>query len=161
MYGERLDSESIFDFDANSNSSDDDRNAFIDFLKKYNWIGHESQIIQKTRGHIASEIIEELIRYFYSQDSQDDGLAIRERLAPYRSNVLIVDEYQDLDHSLTFLFLLLHKGEAESILFMGDNEQTLHFDEFNWTRHFGKLGVFVSKLVDGLTLAWWLGAIQN
>ena len=158
MYGERLDSESIFDFDANSNSSDDDRNAFIDFLKKYNWIGHESQIIQKTRGHIASEIIEELIRYFYSQDSQDDGLAIRERLAPYRSNVLIVDEYQDLDHSLTFLFLLLHKGEAESILFMGDNEQTLHFDEFNWTRHFGKLGVFVSKLVDEQP---WLGGLEQ
>ena len=44
----------------------------------------------------------------------EEGLAIRERLAPYRSNVLIVDEYQDLDHSLTFLFLLLHKGEAES-----------------------------------------------
>ena len=50
---------------------------------------------------------------------------------------------------MTFLFLLLHKGEAESILFMGDNEQTLHFDEFDWTRHFGKLGAFVKKLVDG------------
>ena len=30
---------------------------------------------------------------------------------------------------------------------MGDNEQTLHFDEFNWAKHFGKLGVFVKDLV--------------
>ena len=106
---------------------DEDRNASSIFSKiQLDWA-----IVKNHRKYVQGVRLLKNSSDIFILDSQDDGLAIQ-RLAPYRSNVLIVDECRPWP----FLDLPFLLHISRTILFMGDNEQTLHFDETNWTRHF-------------------------
>ena len=59
---------------------------------------------------------------------------ILDRIEFLRSDVLIIDEVQDLDHHVLRLCLVLHRGSVGDVAILGDNEQTLDLNEFNWEK---------------------------
>ena len=65
---------------------------------------------------------------------QDRMEWILDRIEFLRSDVLIIDEVQDLDHHVLRLCLVLHRGSVGDVAILGDNEQTLDLNEFNWKK---------------------------
>ena len=72
------------------------------------------------------------------RDTRPNGMDSRSNRI-LRSDVLIIDEVQDLDHHVLRLCLVLHRGSVGDVAILGDNEQTLDLNEFNWEKVLARL----------------------
>ena len=62
-----------------------------------------------------------------------------DRIDSLRSDVLIIDEVQDLGSAVLRLALLLHRGHQRDVAVLGDREQTLELKQFDWDSVFEQL----------------------
>lgn len=94
----------------------------------------------KTRRKIASDIIDGLTKVLIHGDDFSKATELMERLKPYRTDVLLVDEVQDLGSAVLKLCFILHKGQQADVAILGDREQTLELHQFDWEDIFSKIG---------------------
>jgi hypothetical protein len=69
----------------------------------------------------------------------------KERLQTLKSDILILDEVQDLTAPIISLLLVMHRGPLNSIMICGDNEQTLLITPFSWERTFSRIHTLFYK----------------
>ena len=100
----------------------------------------------KTRRKIASEIIDTLCKALVFGTDLNEATGLMERLKPYRTDVLLVDEVQDLGSAVLKLCFILHKGHQGDVAILGDREQTLELHEFDWKREFEIIGTSLYDL---------------
>ena len=91
----------------------------------------------KTRGEHAGRLTTLLLEQFYSDSVNDE---IIEQILPLRSDILVIDEVQDLGTQVIKLCLLLHRGEIGQVIVLGDDEQTLDLEPFDWDSRFKEVG---------------------
>ena len=103
---------------------------FYELLQSLDWL---DTAIYRTRACFAAKLYDEIVSQLTS-DSRKAVDLCNERIAPFRSDILVIDEVQDLSSPVLALALLLHRGEPEDIAIMGDDEQTLDLVEFDWIR---------------------------
>ena len=109
----------------------------------------------RRRETIAKELIEKIMGELgrsadeHNESEENDATTapstnrfewLLDRVNQLRSDVLIIDEVQDLGYFVLELCLLLHRGEVADVAILGDNEQTLDFVEFEWVAQFKRLG---------------------
>jgi len=73
----------------------------------------------------------------------DGNLGEKESLNSLQPDILILDEIQDLPAPVILLMLIMHKGDTNSVMMCGDDEQTLELVQFDW-------GVVFSKVTTAL-----------
>ncbi len=116
--------------------NDAEENARI-FFRKMKEIFPNDEMDPKTRGEHAGRLIDVLMKRFYSDSDNDE---IIEQILPLRSDVLVIDEVQDLGTQVIKLCLLLHRGEIGQVIVLGDDEQTLDLEPFDWDSRFKEVG---------------------
>ena len=109
---------------------------FYDLLQSLDWLDTE---IYRTRACFAAKLYDEIVFQLMSDSTEEVDLC-NERIAPFRSDILVIDEVQDLSSPVLALALLLHRGEPEDIAIMGDDEQTLDVVEFDWKQIASEVG---------------------
>ena len=114
----------------------DDEEGATKFYRLCKRLKFTNPRVFKTRDTIARELVDAVIAQLKGQDSeiQDRMEWILDRIEFLRSDVLIIDEVQDLDHHVLRLCLVLHRGSVGDVAILGDNEQTLDLNEFNWEK---------------------------
>ena len=103
--------------------------------------------IPEIAGVISNRILE-----IENSDSRRD----KERILTMKSDILVLDEVQDLTSPMLSLLLLMHKGELGSIFMCGDDEQTLLFSPFDWKNTFQKINAFFHKKSQIYPSSWQL-----
>ena len=116
------------------NKAEEDAQTFFDKMKE---IFPSEKNDPKTRGEHAGRLIVDLMKRFYSGSENDE---IIEQILPLRSDVLVIDEVQDLGTQVIKLCLLLHRGEIGQVIVLGDDEQTLDLEPFDWDSRFKEVG---------------------
>lgn len=104
--------------------------SFYEILQSLDWLDTD---IHRTRACFAANLYDEIVSQLMSDSSETVDLC-NERIAPFRSDILVIDEVQDLSSPVLALALLLHRGEPADIAIMGDDEQTLDLVEFDWNQ---------------------------
>ena len=119
----------------------DDEEGAIKFYRLCHRLKFTNPRAFKTRDTIAKELVDAVIARLNGQESeiQDRMEWILDRIEFLRSDVLIIDEVQDLDHHVLRLCLVLHRGSVGDVAILGDNEQTLDLNEFNWEKVLARL----------------------
>jgi len=117
-----------------SNKAEEDAQTFFSKMKE---IFPSDEKGLKTRGEHAGILTELLMKRFYSDSDNDE---IIEQILPLRSDVLVIDEVQDLGTQVIKLCLLLHRGEIGQVIVLGDDEQTLDLEPFDWDSRFKEVG---------------------
>lgn len=116
------------------NKAEEDAQTFFDKMKE---IFPNEKNDPKTRGEHAGGLINDLMERFYSGSENDE---IVEQILPLRSDVLVIDEVQDLGTQVIKLCLLLHRGGIGQVIVLGDDEQTLDLEPFDWGSRFKEVG---------------------
>ena len=99
-----------------------------------------------TRRKFASDISSELKKVFLQKGDPNSAINLLDRIDSLRSDVLIIDEVQDLGSAVLRLALLLHRGHQRDVAVLGDREQTLELKQFDWDSVFEQLGSKLYKL---------------
>ena len=122
------------------------------------------------------DVMEEFAKYCHSEFSGDlsipeiagkisnkiikiensDSRRNKERILTMKSDILVLDEVQDLTSPMISLLLLMHKGDLGSILMCGDDEQTLLYSPFDWKSTFQKINTFFHQMFDQYPSYWQL-----
>ena len=123
----------------NSNKAEEDAQTFFRKMKEI-FPSDEKEL--KTRGEHAGRLTELLMKRFYSDSENDE---IIEQILPLRSDVLVIDEVQDLGTQVIKLCLLLHRGEIGQVIVLGDDEQTLDLEPFDWDSRFKEVGAGIHQ----------------
>ena len=123
---------------GNSQLADrDKRSVFYQTLQRLDLLNPNRT---KTRRKIASDIIQGLDKILVQGKNLSEATSLMERLKPYRTDVLLVDEVQDLGSAVLKLCFILHQGKQGDVAILGDREQTLELHQFDWTREFQIIG---------------------
>ena len=124
----------------------------------------------RRRETIAKELIEKIMEELgrnFDEDNESDENDVAsarstnrfewllDRVNHLRSDVLIIDEVQDLGYFVLELCLLLHRGEVADVAILGDNEQTLDFVEFDWADEFKRLGAELYERFKNIEVPGW------
>tara|TARA_B100000003_G_scaffold137364_1_gene123213 strand:+ start:2146 stop:8478 length:6333 start_codon:yes stop_codon:yes gene_type:complete len=148
-----------------SNNAERDAKLFIDILTKCGFIGQKNTSLA-SQSKICEDIIHELLSKDDPENEQTFDPGLYERLIPYLSDVVVIDEIQDLNFSVLKLALLLHRGAMNAMFFTGDDEQTLDWEPFDWRIHFSKAAEMIGELRDNFPATkivslnvenWWDG----
>ena len=122
---------------GNSQLADrDKRSVFYQTLQRLDLLNPNRT---KTRRKIASDIIQGLDKILVQGKNLSEATSLMERLKPYRTDVLLVDEVQDLGSAVLKLCFILHQGKQGDVAILGDREQTLELHQFDW-REFQIIG---------------------
>jgi len=89
---------------------------------------------KKSLSEQAGECIEKVMAIIFGGSLED-----REAIRSMQSDILVLDEIQDLPSPVIFLLLLMHNGSSGSVMMCGDDEQTLELSEFKWGDTFSKI----------------------
>jgi len=89
---------------------------------------------KKSLSEKAGECIKKVMDILFDGDVDD-----REAIRAMQSEILVLDEIQDLPSPVIFLLLLMHNGPTGSVMMCGDDEQTLELTEFKWKKTFQKI----------------------
>ena len=133
LKGVKSSQKSLFSPTINTNTSKSQKEAkcFFETMRELFPSGDDDP---KTRGEHAGTLADYLVEEFYNPNI--DLVELGEKILPFRSNILVIDEVQDLDTHLIKLCFLLHRGERHEILVLGDDEQTLDLIPFDWPLRF-------------------------
>ena len=104
-------------------SDRDKRKAFYLTLQRLDLLNPNRM---KTRRKFASDIIEKLEKILLRGENLSEATSLMERLKPYRTDVLLIDEVQDLGSAVLKLCFILHQGKQVDVAILGDREQTLN-----------------------------------
>ena len=74
------------------------------------------------------------------------SLQQRELIHTMQPDILVLDEIQDLPAPVILLMLIMHKGETNTVMMCGDDEQTLELIQFNWGTVFKHISVAIHQL---------------
>ena len=74
------------------------------------------------------------------------SLQQRELIHTMQPDILVLDEIQDLPAPVILLMLIMHKGETNTVMMCGDDEQTLELIQFNWGTVFKHISVAIYQL---------------
>ena len=121
----------------------DKRSRFYKILQRLDLVNPQ---IWKTRRKIAGDIIRVLTEVLVNGDDANKANRLMEKLKPFRSELLIVDEVQDLGNAILMLCFMLHNGKPSDVAILGDREQTLELHQFDWAGVFQKIGASLYKL---------------
>ena len=106
---------------------------------------------------IAGEIIDRVLT-IESEGTREQ----KEQLQTLKSDILILDEVQDLTSPIISLLLIMHAGPLHSILICGDDEQTLLINPFDWKQTFKKINTyFYEKLESDYPHSSQLNKLMN
>ena len=89
---------------------------------------------KKSLSEQAGECIKKVMDIIFGGSLED-----REAIRSMQSDILVLDEIQDLPSPVIFLLLLMHNGSSGSVMMCGDDEQTLELSEFKWDDTFSKI----------------------
>jgi hypothetical protein len=89
---------------------------------------------KKSLSEQAGECIKKVLDFIFKGSLED-----RETIRSMQSEILVLDEIQDLPSPVIFLLLLMHNGPTGSVMMCGDDEQTLELSEFKWNETFSKI----------------------
>jgi hypothetical protein len=130
----------------------DEKGATV-FYKLCKKLGFTNPRLYRTRDTIARELVDGVIAQLDGQNSEiiDRMELILDSIEFLRSDVLIIDEVQDLDHHVLRLCLVLHRGSVGDVAILGDNEQTLDLKEFDWSEVLQRLHSGFFPVSDQLT----------
>ena len=78
----------------------------------------------------------------------DGSLQQRELIHTMQPDILVLDEIQDLPAPVILLMLIMHKGETNTVMMCGDDEQTLELIQFNWSTVFTDISVAIHELYE-------------
>lgn len=81
----------------------------------------------KTRQQMAKNLSAKI-----KEVQQNGTVEQREKLLHFMADVSIFDEIQDLQPTIVELLLLLHTGSVDMLMGMGDDDQTLDYEKFDW-----------------------------
>ena len=76
------------------------------------------------------------------------NLQQRELIHTMQPDILVLDEIQDLPAPVILLMLIMHKGETNTVMMCGDDEQTLELIQFNWSTVFKHISVAIHELYE-------------
>ena len=76
------------------------------------------------------------------------SLQQRELIHTMQPDILVLDEIQDLPAPVILLMLIMHKGETNTVMMCGDDEQTLELIQFNWSTVFKHISVAIHELYE-------------
>ena len=119
---------SLFSADFTVKNMEKKAEKFYTLVQQKEWLDPKKF---RTRGKVASRLLD-LIEQDLSHQDEDVRNRMMEQIDPYRSDILIIDEVQDLDSAVLTLSLFLHRGDPSDVAIMGDDEQTLDLVEFDW-----------------------------
>ena len=134
--------------DKNSQLAGDEqkRKEFYDHIARLDLLKMNKA---KTRRKIASDIINGIKTTLIDGADFNNATLLMEQLKPYRSDVLIVDEVQDLGSAVLKLCFILHRGHAVDVAILGDREQTLSLHQFSWEDEFRIIGKSLFEMAKG------------
>ena len=127
--------------------TEEEKDRMEEFAKYCHSEFAEDLSIPEIAGTISNRILK-----IENSDSRRD----KERILTMKSDILVLDEVQDLTSPMIALLLLMHKGELGSILMCGDDEQTLLYSPFNWKATFQQINTFFYEKYEKYSSAWQL-----
>ena len=89
----------------------------------------------------AGNLIKDIINILVS-----GNLDQKESINSLQPDILILDEIQDLPAPVILLMLIMHKGDTNSVMMCGDDEQTLELVQFDWGVVFSKVTTAIYEL---------------
>lgn len=104
-----------------------DIESFYRILSNSNLALHGPNPRFKTRQQMATTLSKRI-----KEIQQSGTVEQREKLLNFMSDVSIFDEIQDLQPTIVELLLLLHSGPVDMLMGMGDDDQTLDYEKFDW-----------------------------
>ena len=72
----------------------------------------------------------------------------RELIRDLESDILVIDEIQDLSVPIIMLLLILHRKTVKNVMIAGDEEQAIAFEGFNWKKIFTGVNAEMNLLDD-------------
>ncbi|MBJ99679.1 MAG: hypothetical protein CMB48_01545 [Euryarchaeota archaeon] len=98
---------------------------------------------EKTLSEISNLAIRKICEIY-----KEGTLEEREAIKVLESDILVIDEIQDLSVPIIMLLLILHRKPVRNVMIAGDEEQAMAFEGFKWKKIFSGVNAELNKLDD-------------